>query len=141
MLAWWLGAPPASSAAPPSPRVSAAVNISADSLTDNEVSIAVNPANPLNLVAGWNAWEEDRQGVGYAYSFDGGRTWSPAGLLPLGTDEEAEDDSGRYKVAGDPAFVFGPDGTAYAVFQSFEVMPPFEARLLVAVSSLSLIHI
>ena len=116
-------------AAAPPPRVGEVVNISADELTDNEVSLAVNPTNPLNLLAGWNDWEE-QQGVGYSYSLDGGRTWSPPALIPGVVGSE-----GSFQLAGDPAFHFGPDGTAYAVVQAFNITAPFEAALMVAVSS------
>lgn len=121
-------------AAASKPRVGTVVNITADELTDNEVSLAVNPTNPLNLVAGWNDWE-DRQGVGYTYSFDGGRSWSRPALIPGVVTGGEAGDGGFYQVAGDPVFTFGPDGTAYAVLQAFNVTPPFEAALLVAVSS------
>ena len=126
LLAFGLLVVPRAVASPP--RVGEVVNISADELTDNEVSLTVNPTNPLNLLAGWNDWEE-QQGVGYSYSLDGGRTWSPPALIPgvVGT-------GGAFQVAGDPAFHFGPDGTAYAVVQAFNVTAPFEAALLVAVS-------
>ncbi len=134
-LALWLGAAPGPAADSVPPRAGAVVNLTADELTNNEVSLAVNPTNPLNLLAGWNDWQE-HQGVGYAYSFDGGRTWSRPALIPgVVAGDHSGDGGGLFQVAGDPAFVFGPDGTAYAALQAFNVTPPFEAGLLVAVST------
>ncbi|MGA2667304.1 MAG: sialidase family protein [Ignavibacteria bacterium] len=60
----------------------------------NEVSISINPHNPLNLIAGANL-------DNYYYSFDGGSTWNE------GTIESSE--SG---VWGDPCVVFDKKGNA-----------------------------
>jgi Neuraminidase (sialidase) len=61
----------------------------------NETSIAINPLNPLHLVAGANI-------NNYYYSFDGGNTWNNGTLM-----------SQEYGVWGDPCTIFDYDGNAY----------------------------
>ncbi|MAT38140.1 MAG: glycosyl hydrolase [Ectothiorhodospiraceae bacterium] len=68
------------------------VQLSSPNSTPEEVTIAINPANPDNMIAGAN--------IRYHYwSFDGGRTWE-AGLLPANT-------------FGDPCVAFDADGRGY----------------------------
>jgi hypothetical protein len=86
----------------------------------NENTIAVNPENPKNLVAGtndyrvFNSREQRNDGSGWAYTtFDGGKTWSNVQLPHLtfqtgGTGPFAQMDS-----AGDPVVAFGPHNTVY----------------------------
>lgn len=59
-----------------------------------EVTIAINPANPNNLAAGANLNY-------YYYSFDGGQTWSEGRL------------SSQYGVWGDPCVIFDGDGKLF----------------------------
>ncbi|MCP4630811.1 MAG: exo-alpha-sialidase, partial [bacterium] len=64
------------------------------SVDPEEVSIAINPTDPQNLVAGANIKY-------YYYSSDGGETWGEGKLsTPLGA-------------AGDPCVVFDPKGNIY----------------------------
>jgi hypothetical protein len=75
---------------------------------DNEVDIAINPTNPLNLIAAWNDYGPG-QSCGLGYSADGGLTWSTSwlrGVTPEGGN--ATFDYG----AGDPSVGFLNDGTA-----------------------------
>ena len=66
--------------------------ITGDFYPPEEVSVAINPANPLNIAASAN--------VRYAYvSMDGGHTWTEK-LLPLGT-------------WGDPSLTFDGRGSLY----------------------------
>jgi len=79
--------------------------------------LAVNPANPSNLIA---VWQQDRWSNGGAHglvaaaSFDGGQTWKetpqPFTLCANGLP---------YERASDPWVSIGPDGTAYSVSISF----------------------
>lgn len=79
--------------------------------------VAVNPANPSNVVG---AWQQDRWSNGGAhglvagYSFDGGQTWRQVNL-PFSACAGGL----GYERASDPWVSFGPDGTAYTVSISF----------------------
>ncbi len=65
-----------------------------DSYSPEEVTISINPTNPLNLAAGANINY-------YYYSFDGGLTWTEGQL------------SSSLGVYGDPCVVFDADGNLY----------------------------
>ncbi|PYT35301.1 MAG: hypothetical protein DMF52_10785 [Acidobacteria bacterium] len=57
-------------------------------LGQEEPGIAVNPADPLNLVAGFFEWPSPFKSVPcrFAFTTDGGVTWSAGGSVPLQTD-------------------------------------------------------
>jgi hypothetical protein len=90
------------------------------SAAQNENTIAVNPENPKNIVAGTNDYrvfndrEQRNDASGWAYTtFDGGKTWANIELPHLtyqtgGTGPFAQMDS-----AGDPVLAFGPHNTVY----------------------------
>lgn len=90
------------------------------SAAQNENTIAVNPENPKNLVAGtndyrvFNSREQRNDASGWAYTtFDGGQSWRNIQLPHLtfqtgGTGAFAQMDS-----AGDPVLAFGPHNTVY----------------------------
>jgi hypothetical protein len=61
----------------------------------NETSIAINPLNPLNIVAGANI-------SNYYYTIDGGNTWVNGQLK-----------SKEYGVWGDPCVIFDNQGNSY----------------------------
>ncbi len=95
------------------------VNVSRDTTSQNETPLAVNPANPQNMITGNNDWNYN-DGCGVNATFDGGRTWTPT--LPSGfipgitqfTNDPSVPGTGPYDFGGDPAVAFSPDGnTAY----------------------------
>jgi len=79
--------------------------------------VAVNPANPSNVIG---AWQQDRWSNGGAhglvagYSFDGGHTWRQTNL-PFSACAGGL----GYERASDPWVSIGPDGVAYSVSISF----------------------
>jgi hypothetical protein len=86
----------------------------------NETTITVNPANPLNLVAGTNDYrvfntrENRNDSSGWAYTtFDGGRTWTNVQLPHLTFQTGATGALSDMDSAGDPALAFGPNNTVY----------------------------
>jgi hypothetical protein len=81
-----------------------------------EPQVAVNPADPLNLVGAWqqNRWSGGgSQAVVAAASFDGGQTWiqttAPFSICTGG----AVINGGDFERATDPWVTFAPNGVAY----------------------------
>ena len=101
-----------------------------------EPSIAVNPANPDNMIA---AWQQDRwsnggaRGPGTAYSFDGGGTWTrtsaPMSRCAGGTGPNA------FERASDPWVTFAPDGTAYQAALGFNNIQNGDNAIIVSRST------
>ena len=86
----------------------------------NETTIAVNPANPRNIVAGANDYrvfverEQRNDSTGWAYtSFDGGKTWKNQVLPGLTIATGATGPLTAMDSAGDPVLAFGPRNTVY----------------------------
>ncbi len=86
----------------------------------NETTIAVNPTNHNNLIAGANDYrvccdfDGLNDGTGWAYySFDGGATWSNVQLPGLTAETGAAGVFKKFDSAGDPVVTFSPDGVAY----------------------------
>jgi hypothetical protein len=86
----------------------------------NETTVAVNPFNPRNLVAGsndyrgFNSRENRNDGTGVAYtSLDGGRTWTNVVLPHLTFQTGSTGQLSIMDSAGDPAIAFGPHNTVY----------------------------
>jgi hypothetical protein len=86
----------------------------------NETTIAVNPTNPKNLVAGANDYRVCcdftglNDGTGWAYySLDGGTTWQNVQLPGLTAETGGAGVFQKLDSAGDPVIAFSPDGTAY----------------------------
>ncbi len=117
-------------------KVGPVVDVSRDQTSQNETPLAVNPANPLNLITGNNDWNYN-DGCGVNASFDGGKTWTPTlpnGFLPGITKYTNDPDvpgTGAYDAGGDPTIAFSPDGsTAYFVCQAFNFTSPYQIALL-----------
>jgi hypothetical protein len=101
-----------------------------------EPSIAVNPANPNNMIA---AWQQDRwsnggsRGPGVAYSFDGGGTWTrtsaPMSRCAGGIGPNA------FERASDPWVTFAPDGTAYQAALGFNNVQNADNAIIVSRST------
>jgi hypothetical protein len=116
--------------------VSTVVDVSRDQTAQNETPVAVNPANPANMITGNNDWNYN-DGCGLNVTFDGGRTWTPAlpnGFLPgitRFTNDPAVPGDGAYDAGGDPTIAFSPDGAvAYYVCQAFNFTSPYQIALL-----------
>jgi hypothetical protein len=90
------------------------------STPQNETTVAVNPTNPLNVVAGANDYRvccdftglNDGSGWAY-YSYDGGATWGNTQVPGLTAGTGGQGNFKRVDSAGDPALAFGPDGRLY----------------------------
>ena len=109
---------------------------SGDVLSQNETPIAINPADPNNMITGANDWNFN-DGCAVNSSFDGGKTWSatlPDGFIPgvtKFTNDPAVPGTGAYDAGGDPTIAFSPDGSvAYYVCQAFNFTSPFQIALL-----------
>jgi hypothetical protein len=96
------------------------------STAQNETTIAVNPNNPKNLVAGsndyrvFNARESRNDSSGWAYtSLDGGTTWTNVQLPHLAFHTGATGALSDMDGVGDPAIAFGPNNTVYYANISF----------------------
>jgi hypothetical protein len=85
-----------------------AANITRDDNGDNEVDIAINPKDSLNLIAAWNDYGPGNS-CGLGYSTDGGLTWHTSWLR--GVTPEGGNPTFDYG-AGDPSVGFLKDGTA-----------------------------
>jgi len=94
------------------------VRVTFDADRDAETSVAVNPNNPSNVVAGWIS-SGDRT-CGYGVSFDGGLTWPVIGVVPgIQTGSGGQFDRGT-----DPSVVFDRSGNAYYTCLAFNLFPP-----------------
>lgn len=90
------------------------------SSAQNETTVAENPGNPRNLVAGsndyrvFNSRENRNDASGWAYtSFDGGKSWTDVVAPHLTFQTGASAPLSLSDSAGDPALAFGPHNTVY----------------------------
>lgn len=133
-----VGTTASSAASAPTARiaVSSVVDVSRDQLSQNETPIAINPADPQNMITGANDWNYN-DGCAVNATFDGGTTWTPtlpSGFLPGVTRFTNDPDvagTGAYDAGGDPTIAFSPDGkVAYYVCQAFDFTSPYDIALL-----------
>ena len=90
--------------------------------TTAEPSFVVNPANPMNLIAGWqqNRWSTGgSQGLELAASFDGGTTWTPSNAAFSRCTGGGSGSAGDYARASDVWLTASPSGAVYALSLSF----------------------
>jgi hypothetical protein len=90
--------------------------------TAAEPSFVVNPANPMNLIAGWqqNRWSNGgAQGLNLAASFDGGTTWTLSNAAFSRCTGGGSGNAGDYARASDVWLTASPSGAVYALSLSF----------------------
>ena len=81
-----------------------------------EPHLAINPANPANLIG---SWQQDRwsnggaQGVAVGVSLDGGATWATRALPASRCGGGNAANGGDYERATDPWVAISPNGVAY----------------------------
>lgn len=100
----------------------------------NEVTIAVNPVDPLNIVAGakdYSPWTAgDCVWDGIYVTKDGGKTWmnhhvpgSPHLLVAGNTSGWEATYASQFWCTTDPVVAFGPDGTCYYSLMAYQADP------------------
>jgi len=116
--------------------ISPVVDVSKDQTSQNETPIAINPANPANMITGANDWNYN-DGCAVNTTKNGGTTWTPTlpnGFLPgitSFTNDPLVNGTGAYDAGGDPTIAFSPSGNvAYYVCQAFDFTSPFDIALL-----------
>ncbi len=96
-----------------------------------EEVIAINPTDPLNLIAGANDSRIGFNHCGYAWSLDGGKNWGD--LIPPFYDYVLRDNH-TADVCSDPTATFDADGNAYIGGILWDINAPASA-LVVAKSN------
>lgn len=105
----------------------------------NEVTVAVNPTNPLNIVAGAKDYTPRTAGDcvwdGIYVTMDGGKTWvnhhipgSPHLLMSDPSSFEPTAAS-QFWCTTDPVVAFAPDGTCYYSFMAYQADPVTSSKL------------
>jgi len=109
----------------------------------NEISVVVNPRNPLNIVVGANDYTTIHNDAwcGVYTSMDGGKTWK-IDLIPGHPGQALEDPEQfllsplhGYHGTGDPVLAAGPDGTIYYAGIAFWRTIAGESAIFVAKST------
>lgn len=94
------------------------VQVTFDNDRDAETSIAINPKDPRNVVAGWISRAD--LSCGYGVSFDGGLTWPVVGVVP-GIQKTS---GGVFDQGTDPGVAVDRDGNAFFTCLAFDFFPP-----------------
>jgi hypothetical protein len=98
----------------------------------NELSIAVNPTNPLNIIATGKDYTPDVAGDcvydGLYATLDGGKTWTNQNVpgspwKRLQDPSEPLTEFSNFYCVTDPVVAFGPDGTAYWTVMPYQCDP------------------
>jgi hypothetical protein len=103
----------------------------------NELSIAINPRDPQNIIATGKDYTQPYAGNcvwdGIYVTHDGGATWDDGNLLGSPWKAQADVQAGqppqldqqlsKFYCATDPAVEFGPDGTAYWAVMPYQCDP------------------
>jgi hypothetical protein len=105
---------------------------------EEEPWVDANPTNPDNLIA---VWQQDRwsnggaRGLLTAVTHDGGATWSTTfphfSMCAGGTDANG----GNYERSSDPWVSFSPNGDAYQISLSFNMVVDADSAVLVSKST------
>jgi len=91
------------------------INLSNLAGFDGEPHIAVNPANPKNIIAGWMRMRLDGKiWIAVKSSFDEGKTWSNITFMPHDTSKNG---------SADVSIAFHRGGTAYLSYINYRISP------------------
>ncbi|MBD3336589.1 MAG: hypothetical protein GF355_13840, partial [Candidatus Eisenbacteria bacterium] len=87
------------------------IRLNEDQTTElqNEEQIAINPTNPDNMVAVWRDFRLGYRRVAWAFTFDGGQTWTDGGLFEEPT----------YPRHSDPGVTADAEGNFYVIILSY----------------------
>lgn len=88
------------------------INLSSSPAFDGEPVVAVNPANPNNVVVAWLRAALGRSYIATRYSMDGGYTWSDIHLMPHIYDGFN---------SADPTITFLQDGTLILAYIDYDI--------------------
>lgn len=102
------------------------VNVSNLVGNESEVSIAINPTNPLNMVIVGHS--PNLAAMNTFFTLDGGQTWT---LVPLGAAQDGQANCLR----ADPSVAFDANGNVYAVYFTFNCTGTTRRILFVARST------
>ena len=98
------------------PKVGPIQQVTDDPFGDNEINIAINPTNPQNVIVAFNDFSPGNS-VGWAFTLDGGKTWTVNEAVPNLTTATG----GEWDFAADPSVDFDRFGNAYIGVLGFDL--------------------